>query len=259
MLSNLKLVRPIAIVDLETTGLDVQTCRIVELTIFKVQPDGTVDQKTRRINPELPIPSDATRIHGISDDDVAGEPPFRQLARGLASYLEDADITGFGVERFDVPVLTAEFSRVGVEFDMDGRRVIDAMRIFHRFEPGNLAAAYRKYFGKDFERAHTSAADAEAAAAVLNAQIKAHDLPADVAGLEGFQRDPSWIDREGKLAWVDGVATINFGKHQGKTVAEVNSVNPDYMEWVLSADFPEEFKDKLRSAITGTITQQPGN
>jgi DNA polymerase-3 subunit epsilon len=253
MLSNLKLVRPIAIVDLETTGLDVQTCRIVELTIFKVQPDGTVDQKTRRINPELPIPSDATRIHGISDDDVAGEPPFRQLARGLVSYLEDADITGFGVERFDVPVLMAEFNRVGVEFNMDGRRVIDAMLIFHRFEPGNLAAAYRKYFGKEIEGAHTSAGDAEAAAAVLNAQIEAHDLPSDIGELEGHLRDPNWIDLEGKLAWVDGVATVNFGKYQGKAVAEVHSASPDYLEWVLSADFPEDFKEKLRSAIGGTL------
>jgi DNA polymerase-3 subunit epsilon len=256
MLSNLNLTRPMAIVDLETTGLDVRACRIVELTIFKVQPDGTVDQKARRINPEVPIPSDAAKIHGISDEDVANEPPFRQLARGLVSYLEDADITGFGVERFDVPVLMAEFSRAGVEFDMDGRRVIDAMLIFHRFEPGNLAAAYRKYFDKEFEGARTSAADAEAAAAVLNAQIKAHDLPADVTALEVFQRDPSWIDREGKLEWVDGVATINFGKHHGKTVAEVHSANADYLEWVLSSDFPEEFKDKLRSAIIGSLIQE---
>ncbi len=254
MLSNLNLDRPIAIVDLETTGLDVQSCRIVELTIFKVQPDGTVDQKTRRINPEVPIPSDSRRVHGISDEDVANEPPFRQLARGLVCYLEDADFAGFGVERFDIPVLMAEFNRVGVDFSLDGRRVIDALLIFHRFEPGNLTAAYRRYFGKEIEGAHTSAADAESAAAVLNAQIKAHELPADLERLEGFLRDSNWIDREGKLAWVEGVATINFGKHHGKPVAEVNGASPGYLEWVLSADFPEEFKNKLRSAIAGTLT-----
>ena len=255
MLSNLKLTRPIAIIDLETTGLNVKTCRIVELTIFKVQPDGSVDQKTRRVNPETSIPPSATKVHGISDGDVANEPPFRQLAQGLLKYLEDVDFAGFGIERFDLPVLVAEFKRAGIDFDLEGRRVIDSLAIFHRFEPRDLAAAYSKYCGEEIEQAHSSAADAGAAAAVLNAQIKAHDLPADVGKLTELFRDPNWIDREGKLTWVDGVATVNFGQHQGKAVAEVHSAHPDYLEWVLSADFPEEFKEKLRSAIAGTLTQ----
>ena len=260
-MKNLQLDRPIAFIDLETTGLSSSVDRIVELTVLKIHPDGTEELKSTRINPEIPIPTEATNIHGISDDDVADKPIFRQYARSLRDFLNDCDIGGFNVKRFDLPSLEAEFRRAGVEFSRKGRRILDTMVIYHRLDPRNLAAAYSKYCGKHLVNGHTSEIDVRATAEILEGQLDMHpELPRDVAGLHEFCCDPaeeSWIDTEGKFVWAEGGATFSFGKYRGKSLKEVASIDPEYLQWVASADFSVEAKEIAMKALGGDFPELP--
>ncbi len=257
---GLNLRRPLAFVDLETTGTSPTSDRVVEIAILKVHPDGTEDFRCNRVNPGVPIPSEATAVHGISDAEVADEPPFASYARSLNDFLVDCDIAGFNVAGFDLKMLEAEFRRAGVAFSREGRTVIDAMAIFHQKEPQDLAAAVRFYCGRDFPEAHSSEDDARAAADVLRAQLERYDdLPRDVDALHELLNpmDPSWIDPDGKFRWSGSDAVIAFGQHKDRTLQDLAAAEPDYLEWMLGQDFSPEVMRIIRDALSGRFPEPP--
>jgi DNA polymerase-3 subunit epsilon len=255
----LKLDRPLIFFDLETTGIDPATDRIVEISALRVDSDGSRESRTRRINPERPIPAGATAVHGIRDEDVRDEPTFRQIARGLLEFLGDADLAGFNVLRFDLPLLDREFRDCGLDLGLAGRRVIDAMTIFHRMERRDLSAAVSFYLGRSHEGAHAAEADVSATAEVLEAQLERYtDLPRAVEELDVWMRDgrADGVDRSGKFVWKDGEALLAFGKHQGKPLRQVARENPGYLEWVARSDFPEDAKRVASEALAGRFPTQ---
>jgi DNA polymerase III subunit epsilon len=232
--------RPLAFFDLETTGLRVGEDRIVELALIKLAPGGDVTEKVRRFNPGIPIPAEASAVHGITDADVRDEPSFGAYARSLATLLEPCDLAGFNIRRFDLPLLFAEFKRAGVSFPMGDRRVIDVQMIFHREEPRDLSAAARFYLGRELEDAHSALADIRATAAVLGAQVERYShLPRDLAGLSRYCDDirpfETEVDRWFR-AGEDGSFSFRRGKHQGRTLAEVATEAPDYLQWMMGLD-----------------------
>ena len=256
----LNLRRPLAFVDLETTGTSPASDRIVEIAILKVQPDGTEDFRRKRVNPGVPIPAEATAIHGITDVDVADEPPFQAYARSLNDFMADCDIAGFNVAGFDLRMLEAEFGRAGVAFSREGRSVIDAMTIFHQKEPRDLAAAVRFYCGHGHPEAHSSEDDARAAAEVLQAQLERYeDLPRDVEALHEVLKpvDPTWADPDGKFKWSGSNAVIAFGQHKGRTLQDLAAAEPDYLDWMLGQDFSAEVMQIIREALSGRFPQPP--
>lgn len=258
-LDGLRLRRPLAVLDLETTGTSITSDRIVEIAVLKLYPDGNQELRRRRINPGVPIPPRATEIHGIRDVDVAGEPTFRALARSLHEFLRECDFAGFNVSRFDLPLLRAEFAQVGLDFSWNGCAVIDAMAIFHAKERRDLAAAVTFYCGRAHPRPHSASDDVEATLDVLLAQLERYaDLPRDVDALHQFchPQGPDAVDAEGKLIWVNGTACIGFGKYQGIALSKLAQDDPGYLEWMLRADFSDEVMSLVRDALTGTLSDQ---
>ncbi len=248
--------KPLAVFDLETTGTYVRADRIVEFAVLRIDVDGTATYKVRRLNPEMPIPADATAVHGISDADVAAEPTFRQVAGSLAEFLEDCDLVGYNLRWFDVPILQEEFARAGVKFELAGRAVIDACAIFKMNERRNLAAAYTFYCEKDLEGAHSAGADTLATMEILLQQMERYsELPRTAAGLHEYCRDPSWVDDDGKFKWRGGEAVFSFGKHAGAPLREVAETAPGYLDWMLGQDFPEETLAILRDAREGSFPE----
>ena len=224
MLKNLKFDRPIAFIDVETTGLQPYSDRIVELSILKIHPDGTEEYKSHRVNPGVSIPAETTAIHGITDADVASEPMFQQYAKSVRDFLEDCDIAGFNVIRFDLPCLEAEFARANVEFSRSERYFVDSQIIFHQREPRNLQAAYQKYCNRDMVNAHSAEEDAKVSAEVLDCQLEIYqDLPRDVPGLSAlcYRVEKNYIDSEGKFIWIEDEAVFNFGKYNGHLLREI--------------------------------------
>ena len=243
---KLQLRRPIVFFDLETTGVNILTDRIVEISIVKVMP-GKEDEpivKTRRVNPEMPIPAEATAVHHITDADVANEPTFRQIAKSLADFMTGCDIAGFNSNRFDVPLLDEEFHRAGVDFDFHRARFIDVQTIFHKQEPRNLTAAYRFYCGKDLTGAHSAHDDTMATFEVLKAQLERYpDLPSSVEELAKFSSQNNNVDLAGRLIYDDnGREIINFGNYKGRPAAEVLEKDPGYYAWVQQGDFASDTK-----------------
>ncbi len=244
--------RPLVVFDLETTGIDPATDRIVEIAAVRIETDGQREARTRRVNPERPIPPDATAVHGIRDEDVRDAPTFRQIARALLRWIDGADLAGYNIARFDLPLLEREMRDSGLDLGRADRRIVDAMSIFHRKERRDLAAAVRFYLGREHAGAHSAAADVEAAAEVLDAQLGRYDdLPRSVSDLaawiaaergEGAERSP-------KLTWRDAEPVFAFGRHQGRSVADVARESPDYLRWILAADFPPETKQVVREVL----------
>jgi DNA polymerase-3 subunit epsilon len=255
MLKNLKLERPIAFIDVETTGTNPNSDRVVELSILRIQPDGTEEYKSHRVNPGVPIPAEAVAVHGITDADVAGLPAFKRYAKSVRDFLEDCDIAGFNVVKFDLPCLEAEFSRAGVEFSRRGRYFIDTMVIYHQRDPRDLQAAYRKYCGEEMVNAHVAEEDAKAAAAILDGQLETHaDLPRDVTGLSGmcYVVEENFVDAEGKFVWVDGEAVCTFSKeNKGRRLRDIAAENPGFLAWILERDFSPEVRDIAAKALSG--------
>ena len=260
-MKNLQFDKPIAFIDFETTGTKPVVDRIVELTVLKIHPDGNEEFKSTRINPQIPIPPEATAIHGITNEDVANKPIFQQYASSLRDFLGDCDLGGFGVKRFDLPILEAEFRRAGMEFSRRGRRILDALIIYHKLEPRDLTAAYKKYCGKQLENDHTSEGDIRASVEVLEAQLDMHpELPRDVADLHEFCCDPeeeSWIDAEGKFVWAEGEATLGFGQYKGKSLKEIARIDPGYLQWIIGEDFSAEVKEIAANALDGEFPEPP--
>ncbi len=252
---KLNLKNPIIFFDLETTGIDIVRDRIVEISLVKVLPDGSKEIKTRRINPEMPIPEAASEIHGITDEDVKDEPPFRALAKSLAIFMEGCDLAGYNSNRFDVPMLVEEFLRAGVDVDFKKRKLVDVQTIFHTKEKRTLEAAYRFYCDKELENAHSAEADVVATHEILEAQLDRYpDLENDVAFLADFSTRDNCADYSGRIVYDEkGVEVFAFGKHKGLSVAEVFEKEPSYYAWMMDGDFPGYTKKvitdiKIRSA-----------
>lgn len=244
---NLKLTKPIVFFDLETTGVDVAKDRIVEISIMKIYPDGKQEVKTRRINPEMPIPKESSEIHGIYDQDVANEPTFKAVAKSLAQFIDNSDLAGFNSNKFDVPLLVEEFLRVGVDFDMQNRRLVDVQNIFHKMEQRTLVAAYKFYCKKELKDAHSAEADIKATYEVLQSQIERYDeLNNDIDFLSEFSKRNRNADLMGRIVFnEEGVEVFNFGKHKGRAVSEVLKKDPSYYTWMMNGDFPQYTKKVL--------------
>ncbi len=237
---ELKLRRPIVFLDLETTGVDPAKDRIVEVSLVKVQPDGSEEVKTRRINPGMPIPPESTQVHGITDDDVKDAPRFEQIAKSLAAYIEGCDLAGYNSNKFDIPVLAEEFLRAGVDVDLKKRKFVDVQTIFHKMEQRTLVAAYRFYCDRELEGAHSAEADTLATYEVLKAQLDRYpDLENDVEFLARFTEQNRCADYAGRILYdKDDVEVFGFGKYKGRPVAEVFREEPGYYSWMMNGDFP---------------------
>ncbi|MCA6363561.1 MAG: 3'-5' exonuclease [Bacteroidetes bacterium] len=236
----LRLHRPLAFIDLETTGLNVAADRIVEIAILRVMPNGDRDMKSMRINPGIPIPNDSTAIHGITDEDVANSPSFREVAKQLAAFLDGCDLAGYNSNKFDIPLLAEEFLRAEVEFEVANRKLVDVQNIFHRMEQRTLAAAYQFYCGKPLENAHAASADITATWEILEAQLERYpDLKRDTEFLADFSSRTHNVDLAGRIVRnAKGQEVFNFGKHNGKPVTEVFEKEPSYYNWMMDGDFP---------------------
>jgi DNA polymerase-3 subunit epsilon len=250
---KLNLTRPLAFFDLEATGLNLGSDRIVEIAILKVLVDGTQEVKCMRINPEKPIPAETSMIHNIFDEDVKDAPTFKEVAQELADFIGDADLAGYNSNKFDIPLLMEEFLRSQVEFDLEHRRFVDVQNIFHQMEQRTLKAAYQFYCGKQIENAHSAEADIRATYEVLLSQLekyqdtewedrkgnKSKPVQNDVAALHQFTNLSKPVDFAGRLVFnEDGIEVFNFGKHKGKCVEEVFTAEPSYYSWMQQGDFP---------------------
>jgi len=237
---NLNLKNPIVFFDLETTGTNINSDKIVEICYLKVYPNGNEESKTLRINPEMHIPEESSNIHGIYDEDVVNCPTFKEVAKNIARDIEGADLAGFNSNRFDIPVLAEEFLRAGVDIDMSKRKFIDVQVIFHKMEQRTLSAAYKFYCEKDLEDAHTAEADTRATYEVLKAQLDRYpaDLQNDMAFLADFSTYNRNVDFAGRVVYDDkDVEVFNFGKYKGISVSEVFKKDPGYYSWMLNSDF----------------------
>jgi DNA polymerase-3 subunit epsilon len=258
----LKLVtdRPLAIFDIEATGVNPRGDRIVDLAIVVIAPDGSRQQHSWRFNPERPIPPEATAIHGIHDADVKFSPRFRDKAQEIARVLNNCDLAGYNLIHYDIPMLTEEFIRAAVPFTAEGRRVIDAQKIFHKREPRDLSAALRFYCNELHLGAHGAIDDVLATIRVIEGQFEKYkDLPRDIAELDRYcnPRDPSWIDTTGKLKWADGEVTINFGRYAGRKLRELAKTEPNFLKWMLNKSFPRDVTDVVADALKGKYPAPP--
>jgi len=237
---DLKLKRSIAFIDLETTGINVSTDRIVELSVLKISPKGNEEWMTTRVNPEMAIPPKTTAIHGITDEDVAKAPVFREVARNLAAFLEGCDLAGYNAIKFDIPVLAEEFLRTNIDFNFRKRRYVDVQVIFHKKEQRTLVAAYKFYCKKELTDAHSSKADTAATFEVLKSQLDRYeDLENDVEKLADYSSFNTNVDFAGRIILdEDGVEVFNFGKYKGKQVEHIFKDDPAYYSWMMKGDFP---------------------
>ena len=237
---ELNLKRPLVFFDLETTGVDTVNDRIVEVSMIKIMPSGEEVVRTRRINPQMHIPEQATAIHGITDEMVKDEPTFAQIAKSMAQFIEGCDFGGFNSNRFDLPMLVEEFLRAGVDVDFKRCKFIDVQNIFHKMEQRTLVAAYKFYCDKELQDAHSAEADTRATYEVLKAQLDRYpDLQNDVASLADFSARGETVDYAGRIVYNDkGEEVFAFGKHKGRRVSDVFEQEPSYYSWMMNGDFP---------------------
>ena len=275
-LKNLHLKRPLVVFDLETTGVQVGTDRIVEIAMIKISPDGSVVRKPEKagneyrilVNPEMPIPLESSLVHGVYDDDVKSKHTFGVIAPGLVKFLHNCDLGGFNSNRFDVPMLAEEFLRVGVDFGLEGRNLIDVQNIFHKMEQRTLKAAYRFYCDKELEGAHEAYPDTAATLEILVSQLEKYSdatisdsrgetvgpVPSDMDELHKFCQRTHNADLAGRLIYNDdGVIVFNFGKNKGVSVKELIERDPGYFGWMMNGDFPRYTKRVLEQIKGGTL------
>ena len=263
--------RPIIFFDLETTGTNIQTDRIVELTLVKIYPDGRREVKTRRLNPGMHIPQEATAVHHISDEDVKNEPTFRQISRNLYICFEGCDLGGYNIIKFDIPMLIREFSRAGLTFSLEGRRVVDAFNIFCKMEPRNLSAAYRFFCGKDMVDAHSAEADTLATVEIYEGQLKRYadwkpgDFPESVTHFPSTldemhefcrMQPPDAVDANGRFRWRENEAIVAFGRYAGTPLRRIAEESPDFLRWLLKSDFPDDVKKIASDALVGIFPKR---
>lgn len=245
---KLNLKNPILFFDIESTGLNVASDRIVEICALKVMPNGDQEIKTRRINPTIPISPEAQKIHGISNADVADCPTFKEVAKSLANWMAGCDFAGYNSTRFDVPMLAEEFLRAGVDFDFRKRKLVDVQNIFHKMEQRTLSAAYKFYCDKDLENAHSAEADTVATFEILESQLDRYPqvLENDIKFLADFSTKSRFIDYAGRIVLNEkDEPTFNFGKHKGKTVEAVFKSDLGYYSWMMNGDFTLDTKQVI--------------
>jgi DNA polymerase-3 subunit epsilon len=256
---KLNLRNPLCVFDLETTGTNITQDRIIEIAVIKMMPNGEILRKADVLNPTIPIPPESTAIHGISEEDVKGKPTFKEVAKDYIRFFEGADLAGFSVLKFDIPMLVEEFLRAGVEFDYSRKKIIDAQKIFHLMEKRTLSAAYKFYLNKEMEDSHTAEADTQATMEVLIAQVEKYEGQEVVDGLNNkigqIQNNIETLSKLTSSGMVDlacrmalngkGEEVFNFGKHKNKLVTAVFKEEPSYYEWMMNGDFPLDTKRKL--------------
>ena len=258
--SRLRLDRPLVVFDVEATGLNKRVDRIVAIALVRYEPIGTAEQVNYLLNPGIPIPEEVTAIHGIADDDVKDAPTFAEMAEILEKHFAGADLAGYNLLGFDIQILAEEFARANRPFSIEGRRVLDAQRIFFRNEPRDLSAALRYYCGENHENSHDALGDVFATIRVLDGQFRKYpELPADLDGLNDYcdPRDPSWVDRAGRLKWAKGEVVFNFGKFQGQSLRDAVVRDPNFITWLLRSDFPDDTKQIVRDAVNGKFPAAP--
>jgi DNA polymerase III subunit epsilon len=243
---NIELQRPLAFIDLETTGINLGSDRIVEIAIVKIMPDGTRLVKRKLINPEMPIPPQSTEIHGITNEMVKDAPTFRQAANEIKQFIDNCDISGYNSNKFDIPLLVEEFLRLDQDFKIDGRKLLDVQRIFHMMEPRTLSAAYKFYCEKELTDAHSAEVDATATWEVLDAQLARYpQLGATIDSIFKVIGEEEIVDFARRMVVQDGKVVFNFGKHKGKEVEKVLQHERSYYDWMMQGDFPRHTKKKL--------------
>ena len=254
----LQLKKPLAFIDIEATGSNASTDRIVEIAMIKQLPDGNKTVKRKLINPQMPIPANITDIHGITDEMVKDAPTFKQAAPEIKQFLDGCDLACYNAYRLDVPILVEEFIRAGVEFEMKNRKMVDVQKIFHQMEQRTLAAAYKFYCNKSLENAHSAEVDAAATAEILEAQIERYpQLGNNIDSIIKIVGDDSIIDFARRFIYDDkGVEVFNFGKHKGRPVSEVLKAEPQYYDWMMKGEFPMNTKQKLTEIYTRSMLKK---
>jgi DNA polymerase-3 subunit epsilon len=253
----LQLKRPLVFIDLETTGTNLSSDRIVEIAIIKIFPDGTRAVKQKIVNPQIAIPKASSDIHGITDDKVKDAPSFKQVANELKQFIDDSDFSGYNSNRFDIPLLMEEFLRAGLEIDMTGRRMLDVQHIFHMMEKRTLGAAYKFYCEKELLEAHSAEADATATWEVLQAQLLRYEhLGNTLDTILQFTGEENYVDFARRFVMDNDVEVFNFGKHKGRPVSEVLKAEPQYYDWMMKGEFPLHTKQKLTEILNRTLLKK---
>jgi DNA polymerase-3 subunit epsilon len=257
---KLELDRPLIVFDVETTGVDPKHDRIVELAALKIHPDGRREEKCKRFNPLIPIPVEASRVHGITDEAIANEPPFSKVAKSIASFFSGCDLGGFNIVRFDVPLLQAELERSNQKLNLSDISLVDAYQVFVQKEPRTLEAAIGFYCQKEHEDAHTALGDVKATVEVIEAQMDHYsDLPRTPREIDSSVRHPESVDRLGKLKWVDDSVTISFGRNRGQTLEYLVREEPDYIKWMIQNEVAPDVEGILQDALLGHFPKKPQN
>lgn len=253
----LQLRKPIVFIDLETTGINLATDRIVEIAIIKIMPDKTRTSKTKLINPQVPIPKTASDIHGITDDNVKDAPTFKEVANELKQFIDNADLSGYNSNRFDIPLMMEEFLRAGIIFDMADRRMVDVQTIFHMNEKRTLEAAYKFYCEKQLIDAHSAEADASATWEILEAQLERYaHLGDNVDTILQFTGEEKIVDFARRFVFENDVEVFNFGKFKGRPVCDVLKAEPQYYDWMMKGDFPLHTKQKLTELLNRALLKR---
>jgi DNA polymerase-3 subunit epsilon len=242
----LQLIRPLAVIDIEATGTNLSTDRIIEIAIVKIMPDGRKMVKRKLVNPEMPIPAAVTEIHGITDEMVKDAPVFRQVANEIREFIDVADLAGYNSNRFDIPMLVEEFLRISLDFDMKNRKLLDVQKIFHQMEQRTLSAAYKFYCNGVLDNAHSAEADACATWEVLQSQVERYpQLGLTVDSILKCIGEENHVDFARRMVMENGREIFNFGKHKGRAVTDVLKAEPQYYDWMMKGDFPLHTKRKL--------------
>jgi len=253
----LQLKKPLAFIDLETTGINLGTDRIVEFAVVKILPDSTQIKKRKLLNPEIVIPKSASDVHGITDEMVKNAPTFKQVAQELKQILDGCDFAGYNSNRFDIPLLMEEFLRAQVDFDMRNRKLIDVQNIYHKMEPRTLSAAYKFYCNKSLDGAHSAEIDASATYEILVAQLERYpDLGNNVDSILKMMGEDQIVDFARRFVLDNGIEVFNFGKHKGKPVTEVLKAEPQYYDWMMKGDFPQHTKQKLTEIFSRSMLKR---
>src|SRR6476646_540646 len=253
----LQLQRPIAFIDLETTGVNISTDKIIEIAVVKILPDGNKLSKRKLLNPQMLIPASSTAVHGITDEMVKDAPTFKQVANEIKQFIDNCDLGGYNSNRIDIPMLIEEFMRAGLDFSTDGRRMLDVQKIFHMMEQRTLSAAYKFYCDKCLDEAHSAEADAHATWEILLAQVERYpNIGTTIENIVKFIGEDDIVDYAIRMIRVDGVEIFNFGKHKGKPVTEVLKVEPQYYDWIMKGDFAMNTKQKLTEILNRTLLKK---
>ncbi|MBS1916433.1 MAG: 3'-5' exonuclease [Bacteroidetes bacterium] len=253
----LQLTKPLAVIDLETTGINLGSDRIIEIAIVKIMPDGKKISKRKLINPEMPVPPASTEVHGITNEMLKDAPTFKQAANELKQFMDNCDLAGYNSNRFDIPMLVEEFLRIGMDFDMKGRKMLDVQKIFHLMEQRTLSAAYKFYCNKNLDSAHSAEADASATWEVLEAQVQRYpQLGTNIDTIIKFTGEENVVDFARRFIMENGIEIFNFGKHKGRPVVDVLKTEPQYYDWMMKGDFPMHTKQKLAEIYNRTLLKK---